>query len=306
VTTRVRRDAGVAAALVIVGGSGCVYFDITERWLTPVLWRWESLQLDDLLLTAVFAICATMWFALRRYRDAVLALHSQRASERKNEEYVMRLEQLSAQLLTTEQAERTRIAELLHDEVGQTLFACHLQLERARRRVADPAVHAMLAEAQGLSDEAMAHTRDLSAELCPPILHDLGLMEALAWLLSRAEVRFGIVAQLAPGDIWKSVPTQMYDAVFQSIRELIANAVKHGHAHRVDVSVSPHAAGGIAIEVRDDGRGFAPDLVDAGLGLLSIERRMAYLGAKLRIESGHESGTRAYLLLPTEASAAAS
>jgi len=302
--TRVRRDAALAAVLVIASGLSCVYFDATEHVLTPLLQRWEPLQLDDLLLTAVFAMCATGWFALRRYREAVSALRAQRASERKNEEYVARLEQLSAQLLTTEQTERTRIAELLHDEVGQTLFACHLQLERARRRVADPAVHTMLAEAQGLSDEAMAHTRDLSAELCPPILHDLGLMEALEWLLSRAEARFGIAAQLAAGEVWQRVPKKAHDAVFQSIRELIANAVKHGHAHRVDISVS-QAAGVIAIEVRDDGQGFAPDHVDAGFGLLSIERRMAYLGAALRVESGHERGTRAYLLVPGEARAAA-
>src|SRR5262245_34177590 len=112
--SRELRDACAAVILVALGGLFFVAFDSAER-VTHWLLSWERLEFDDLLLTSFLALSATGWFAWRRWRDAARALAAQRASEQEKARYVARLEELSAQLLETEQRERARIAELLHD-----------------------------------------------------------------------------------------------------------------------------------------------------------------------------------------------
>lgn len=295
--TAALRDLLFATALVLAGSALCVRLDMAER-LSLKLLRFEYLQLDDLLLGAGLALAASGWFAVRRWREALSSLAARQQSEREKAEYVAKLEQLSAQLLMAEQAERTRIAELLHDEVGQTLYACRLQLERADARIADAEVRELLAEARELADDAMAHTRELSAQVSPPILQDLGLAEALEWLLSRTEQRFGIRTRLLPSDAWQQIHPRAHDPIFQSVRELVTNAVKHAHASELVVSAHEAANERVDVTVRDDGRGFIRSRTGAGFGLLSIERRMACLGAQLYIESARERGTCASLRLP--------
>jgi signal transduction histidine kinase len=213
--TSAARDAYLACACVLAGGLFFVKLDTAERITASVL-HWESIQLDDLLLTSGLAVCATSWFALRRWRDAQRSLRAERESEREKARYVVQLEELSAQLLTAEQTERARIAEHLHDEVGQTLYACRLQLELAQSRAQDRELGQLLAEAYALAGSAMANTRELSAQLSPPILHDLGLSDAIEWLLSRTEQRFGVKTHFAAGPAWRQVQTRLHEPVFAS------------------------------------------------------------------------------------------
>jgi signal transduction histidine kinase len=296
--TRAARDALCAAASVVLVGFVCVHLDSAER-VSASLLRWESIQLDDLLLTSCWAILAMTWFALRRWREAQLSLAAARKSELEKASYVEKLEQLSAQLLWAEQAERTRIAELLHDEVGQTLYACRLELERAQRRAHEPELAALIGAAHALAGDAMSHTRELTTQMSPPILTDLGLADAVEWLLARAGERFGIATEFEASAAWRSVHERMVEPVFQSLRELIANAVKHAQASTVRVSAALGPDGRVQIRVQDDGCGFAREAVGArGFGLFSIERRMSHLGASLQIASERERGTVACLQLP--------
>lgn len=304
-SSRAVRDAWIAALLVVLGGLLCVRLDTAERLSAGVL-RWERLQLDDLLLASCLAIFALTWFALRRWADARRALTLHLTSEREKAQYVAKLEELSAQLLQTEQAERTRIAELLHDDVGQTLYACRLQLERALSRAPEPQLQGLLAEAYALAGDAMASTRELTTRISPPVLHDLGLAEAIEWLLTSTAQRFGIQTQFVPEGPWPSIDSTWCEPVFHSVSELITNAVKHARATSVRVSVCRSEAGAIEVRVDDDGHGFAPAPTQArGFGLFSIERRMARIGARLHIESSREHGTRAALQLPASSAAAA-
>ena len=294
------RDACVAIGVVACGGLGCVAFDSAER-ISAWLLSWERLELDDLLLSSMLALTAMGWFAWRRWRDTARALVAQRASEAEKARYVARLEELSAQLLEAEQRERARLAELLHDEVGQTLFACRLQLERASERVRESDTRELLDEAHALAGAAMTSTRELTVDLSPPILHDLGLADAIEWLLRRNEARFGLRGRLRPGSAWRRIPPAWHPALFHSLSELLSNAARHASASQVEVSA--HAAPGcIRVAVRDDGRGLPRELpppeTRSGYGLFSIERRMAWLGAELQVESIPGGGTQASLLLP--------
>jgi signal transduction histidine kinase len=294
--SRELRDACAAVVVVGLGGLCFVAFDSAER-ITSWLLSWERLEFDDLLLTSFLALTATGWFAWRRWRDAARALAAQRASELEKARYVARLEELSAQLVETEQRERARIAELLHDEVGQTLYACRLQLERAAHRVQEGEARALLDRANELASAAMASTRELTVDLSPPVLNDLGLSEAIEWLVRRTESRFGLRARLVPGGAWRRIPDPWHAALFQSLSELLTNAAKHAGADEVEVSAFEED-GRIEICVRDDGRGFPARPAEPGFGLFSVERRMAWLGAELVVESFPGSGTLAALRLP--------
>ncbi|HEY2735219.1 MAG TPA: histidine kinase, partial [Polyangiales bacterium] len=197
-TRRALGDVLLALGLVAISGLLFIGLDMSER-LELVLLRWESLQLDDLLLTSIVAVVALTWFALRRWADAVRELRARQASEADKTRYLARLEELSAELVETEGRERARIAELLHDDVGQTLYACLLQLERLDQRLgADAASRELLDGARELAAAAMTHTRELTVDLSPPLLHDLGLAEAIEWLLRRNQVRIGLSARFEP------------------------------------------------------------------------------------------------------------
>jgi signal transduction histidine kinase len=288
------RDALAAGLVVLIGGCLFVELDSAER-ISSRLLQWEPIELDDLLLTSFLAVVATTWFALRRWRDAARELRARTASEQEKARYLERLEQLSSQLLQAEQHERERLSVLLHDEVGQTLFACRLQLERAQQRVSDDETRAIVGTAHELASSAMLYTRELSVDLSPPVLHDLGLVPALEWLIRRTHERFGLTARLVPGAGWERIPAAWHAPVFHSVRELLTNAAKHANANDVAVSAAIRGTQAVDVSVSDDGRGFdAP----RGFGLFSIERRMAWLGAELRVESVVGQGTRATLALP--------
>jgi signal transduction histidine kinase len=294
-SSRAGRDALLASALVVCGGVLFTTLDAVEH-LTAAVLRFERVQLDDLMLTSSLAVAAATWFALRRWRESVRQLRALQQSEGEKARYVSKLEELSAALLDAEERERERLSHVLHDEVGQTLYACRLQLERAGERAVDAESRAMLEEARLLASAAMEQTRELTTELSPPILSDLGLREAVEWLLGRMHARYGLRARCLPGGDWERIPQRFHSPVFHSVRELLVNAGKHAGAGMVEVSVASHGPAEVCVRVADDGRGFDPGRAGCkGFGLFSIERRMACMGAELRIESAHGRGTSAAL-----------
>jgi signal transduction histidine kinase len=284
-------DALLASAVVAFCALCFARFDTAER-ITHALVPWENIELDDLLLSSVLLVLAVGWFAVRRWREAV-------ASERDKLRYVQRLEQLSGQLLQAEQDERSRLAAVLHDDIGQTLFACRLRLDSLAERLPHPELRQQLAAASALADAAQRRARELNLDLCPPALQDLGLVEALEWLVERSRERWQLHAQLLPSADWQRIPSAWHEPVFQSVSELLANAAKHAGASTVTIAAAAVSDRQLQVCVRDDGRGFQRSAgARSGFGLFSIERRMAWLGGRLSIESGAGKGTAAFLELP--------
>lgn len=291
------RDLIAAAVLVVAGGCLFVTIDAYER-LIPVALHWESAQVDDLVLTLVLAVAAAGWFSLRRWRDSVAQLEALRANANERAFYLQRLEQLSSQLLRAEQHERDRLAEVLHDHIGQTLYGCQLKLKLLAGATRDLDAAALVAQASELTATAMAHARDLSIQLSPPELHDLGLAEALEALMPRLCDRYGIALQFTPGQAWEQVPERYRAPVFHSVNELVLNAAKHGRASRVELRAALDGAGRVRVTVTDDGRGFDSRAGrGTGFGLFSIERRMACMNGAFEIESSAGLGTTAILLV---------
>jgi len=209
---------------------------------------------------------------------------------------------LASALTLAEQAERRRIAELLHDHVQQLLLGARLHVrlldgaEGAERR-------GLVDEVNRILEEALQATRELAVDLTPPALEAEELEEALRWLADHMSrlYRFHVhIEAEAPG----RVPSRdVRVLLLQLVRELVFNAVKHAGVEQARVRLA-ETDGGVVITVEDKGRGFdvaatvGPDRKRRGFGLYSVRERLELLGGRLEITSVAGQGTRATIIAP--------
>ena len=141
-------------------------------------------------------------------------------------------------VLAAQEAERRRIAQELHDQIGQNLTAVVLELKRVRERI-DPGEADALADAQELARESLEEVRRISYELRPAALDDLGLASALASLCSGIERRAGIAVQLAVAGDVPALDGQVELAVYRIAQEALTNAARHAQCKTVRVLARP-------------------------------------------------------------------
>jgi len=202
--------------------------------------------------------------------------------------------------LRAQEEERARIARDLHDEVNQSLTGLLLRLEAARE-AAPPELEAELEETKALANQAMRELLSLARQLRPTALDDLGLAAAVG----------GQVEQLARGEIEVDFSTEgnfsdLEDdaqlVVYRVAQEGLSNAARHSGAGRVEVRLRRPERGGVELEVADDGRGFAFDESEGGLGIAGMRERALLIGGELTIESRPGHGTTVQLTVPGESS----
>ncbi len=202
--------------------------------------------------------------------------------------------------LQAQEEERARVARDLHDEVNQSLTGLLLRLEAARE-AAPPELEPELAETKALANQAMRELLSLARQLRPTALDDLGLAAATA----------GQVEQLARGEIEAefSADGDLSDlgddaqlVVYRVAQEALSNAARHSGAQRVEVRLHRLGGGGVELEVADDGRGFAFDESEGGLGIAGMRERALLIGGELTIESRPGRGTTVRLAVPGESS----
>jgi two-component system sensor histidine kinase UhpB len=199
--------------------------------------------------------------------------------------------------LQAQEEERARVARDLHDEVNQSLTGLLLRLE-AVREAAPPALEAELAETKALANQAMRELLSLARQLRPTALDDLGLKAAVAGQveqLARGEVDAGFSAE---GD-FSSLDDDAQLVVYRVAQEALSNAARHSGARHVAVVLRRDGkGGGVELEVSDDGRGFAFDKSESGLGIGGMRERALLIGGELTIESRPGHGTTIRLTVP--------
>jgi PAS domain S-box-containing protein len=237
------------------------------------------------------------------------------------------LSQLASDLTLAEHHAREQLARTLHDGLQQLLVSAALNLDRQLRGSAkgDPrregrrdgkagaAADELIAQAKGQIDEAITAARSLSLELFPPVLHSSGLPAALTWLADRTRHEYGLAVQVSVDPRANSDRKDVRTLLFESVRELLFNAVKHARVDRIALHLVLESDDTLCITVADRGVGFDPaTLADrakagqAGWGLFSIRERVTLLGGRLDIDSAPGQGTRFRLIVPRgEAHAAA-
>jgi signal transduction histidine kinase len=214
-----------------------------------------------------------------------------------------RLQMLSHRLLEVQEVERQHLSRELHDEIGQVLTGLKLALDAALLHPHQE-THTRLRDAQALVTDLVTHVRDLSLDLRPSMLDDLGLMPALLWLFERYTTRLHVHVSFEQRGIDRRFLSPVEIAAFRIVQEALTNVARHAGAKRVTVRLWADDST-LGIQVVDDGAGFDPDaLVSKGAasGLAGMRERALLLGGQLSIESRPGSGTRLTVELPLEPS----
>ena len=208
-------------------------------------------------------------------------------AEEATQQRLRQQQEVLAAVLTTQESERKRIAEALHNGLGQLLYATKLSLERGGETAR---AHGPL----NLLAEAIRTTRTISFELTPGVLEDFGLCTALETLVERLApaalpVRLHLVG-LSSGRL----PAPVEITVYRTVQELLNNVMKHAEATEVEVHVALEN-GRLHVSVEDNGRGFEPARLAeqplTGIGLAGVHNRVALLGGQLSLKSRLGQGT---------------
>lgn len=188
-----------------------------------------------------------------------------------------------------------RIAGELHDQVGPNLLLGALKIDQLQTRLSDASYDSELNAAKNFITQAIGDIRSLTFQLRPPILASAGLEAALKWLAQDYEQLFGIhikvLHEITPIPLEYGVRVTM----FQTVRELLQNVVKHAAARHVTITIGNHSDM-VVVTVEDDGAGF-PDLGNDAkhsnsFGLFNIQQKVNYLGGQLQIDSLTGHGAR--------------
>jgi PAS domain S-box-containing protein len=223
--------------------------------------------------------------------------------EKRIVEYQEKLRSIASELTLTEERERRRIAVELHDRIGQTLAVANMKLGALRGNIKTPVDLKTLGEISAFIEDAIRDTRSLIFEISPPVLYDLGFEAAVEWLLETIRQSHDIDARFHTDGLEKPLTDNMRVLLFQTVRELLMNVIKHARARTVTVT-SRRKEQSVDIEVEDNGIGFDAHSIgtsesgDTGFGLFSIRERFDHFGGKFLIESTPGRGTRVLLSVP--------
>jgi len=212
----------------------------------------------------------------------------------------LRMAALSSDLVALQEAERRHIATLLHNEVGQILTGLKLRLATAVGRPA-PEVAAQLQEASRLASELIVRVRELSLELRPTVLDDLGLLPSFTWLFDRFTRRTGIEVRIEQDGLdGVRLPPPIETAAFRVVQEALENVERHAGTRQVCVRAWATASD-VWIQIQDEGLGFDAASISArpGLsGLVGMRERVQLLGGECVIESTPGHGTQVTVEIP--------
>lgn len=218
--------------------------------------------------------------------------------------YQQRLKKSVSATSLHQERERRALADRLQERVGQTLAVCRMKAEEIAGRKPRTPGSVQAREISDLLREATRQIRGLTFELSPPILYQLGLAPAVAWLCERVGEENGMKVSFADGRLEMPLSDDVKATLFHAVRELLFNAAAHSGAREVRVRIERDSRE-IRVRVEDDGAGFDPAAAASGegLGLFLTSERIEDLGGGLEIDAAPGRGARAALSLPLEAGA---
>lgn len=220
------------------------------------------------------------------------------------------LRELSSRAIRAEEEERRCIARELHDEVGQALTAIKMGLRMTQRALPEDGAekaHSRLDQLVELVDQTIASVRALSHELRPPLLDEVGVEPALAWLCDGFSQHTGLsVRYVSEPDITGQLSPDAELAVYRIVQEALTNAARHAQASQVTVLIAHGTDGAFVVTIEDDGCGFDVQAVresatpNRALGLLGMQERADLIGGQLTINSGRGKGTSVRVRIPRQ------
>jgi signal transduction histidine kinase len=213
------------------------------------------------------------------------------------------LRALATEITLAEERARRKLASELHDGPAQNLAGMAMQLAALKRGIDDRDKLQLLIEAEQVLADTTTQTRTLMLELAPPGLHDTGLIEALRWLADRVAKQQRISVTIEDDGSLKPLEDQITVLLFQTVRELLQNVVKHARSKRATVRCGV-ADDLLTLDVLDPGVGFEVHAINrlptrqGGFGLFNIRERLKLMGGSIDIHSIVGEGTTVRIRVP--------
>ncbi len=210
------------------------------------------------------------------------------------EESRLRLAALSQRLVDVQEAERRDIARELHDEIGQLLTGLLFRIEGHGAGGGSPKE-----EMTAIVHDLILRARNLSMNLRPPMLDDLGLLSALTWQIDRFETQTGIHVEFHHSGLDRRFDPQVEITAFRIVQEALTNVARHAGVTKAKVDIAAGAEA-LGVRIEDEGRGFdvGAALAARSSGLNGMRERSRLAGGRLDIESAPGRGTRLSSELP--------
>jgi PAS domain S-box-containing protein len=215
------------------------------------------------------------------------------------------LQWFSRQLIEAQEDERRRISRELHDQIGQVLTAVKMGLHSVQQLCAASDARAHIKDNIEAVDEALRLVRDLSVDLRPPVLDDLGLATALRWYVDRFAKRTGSQVELLINlpEQRERFSRELETACFRITQEALTNIVRHANASEIVIQLARNE-NQLLLSIKDNGVGFDPSGLRkrtpraATLGLVSMQERAHAAGGTVEIHSRIARGTEVRFKLP--------
>uniref|UniRef100_A0A7C4RUA0 Oxygen sensor histidine kinase NreB n=1 Tax=Desulfatirhabdium butyrativorans TaxID=340467 RepID=A0A7C4RUA0_9BACT len=210
---------------------------------------------------------------------------------------------ISRRLLEMLENERNRIARELHDEIGQALTAVKIDLEMAATIDELPKLRAHLAESLSIVDRALQQVRNLSLDLRPSILDDLGLVAAIQWYLARIRVRSGLAVHFRQETVRPRFDRDIETTCFRLVQEATTNVVRHAEATEAVIELT-ETDKWLWLEIRDNGKGFDVETVlqqaarGESFGILGMKERVDIVQGRIRFDARSGEGTTIRVQIP--------
>jgi len=218
--------------------------------------------------------------------------------------YEAELKSLSAKLVDSLEEERKRIAQNLHDDMGQALTAIQINLEAMDRIVKGTDSVKMkkrIKENQKLLADVIDQVHETSIDLRPVMLDELGLVPTLNWYFNRFSKRTGLEIQFSHEDLTRKLDTTVSTLLYRITQEAFNNVVKHAEARCIEYDIF-NSDDAVVCRIRDDGKGMEPAAAKADvpekLGLIGIRERVETMEGTFTIDSHSNQGTCLTITIP--------
>lgn len=209
------------------------------------------------------------------------------------------LRALSIRLSEVEEAERKRLAQELHDQVGQNLTAIGINLNNLPALISPgeaAKIQERVKDIQKLLAETTQSIRDVMSELRPPVLDDFGLAACINWYGNRFSERTGIGIKMRGKVLKPRLPAMLETVLYRIVQEALTNIAKHSKAGSIEI-ILKESQGTVKLVISDDGIGFSPETVYKtkmwkAWGLHTMRERAEAMGGSFRIRSKPGKGTK--------------
>ncbi len=273
---------------------------LADLYAVAVMRMWSERELDRYrrqLEETVRKRTRDLERSVRRLEEEV---RERRRREEELRETAEKLRGLSAHLQSVREEEKRRIAREVHDTLGQLLTGLKIEVSLLSRRLSgDEEAEARLAELAGMVDDTIKAVRDISSELRPSVLDDLGLLAALEWQSGKFEEMSGVACAVRAGPDADTRRKDVAEALFRIAQEALTNVARHAGARGVEIYLIREGED-LVMRVEDDGRGVDAEELEAphSLGVLGMRERAYSVGGSLSIRRREGGGTVVEVRVP--------